>query len=468
MEQMDVKQAVELITTLMNSNQNEKALNEALKVFKDSKRLNSQLLMLLYRLYLQQNNPKEAAFYLLYLAFESSKLIDRMLTKDENRFFQRADDFAASLGYAMILNEMWHGEKWFESMTDDTQLDYIKFVNLNTAITKKSLMSRKICAPVLAKFEGQAFRSNAISQGSSWVFELFGYINSGHENKYKLRFMNDVYKKSSIDDFHANITRLSKICERYDLYLTTSDIHADADRFITSFDRSVFDSPSTTIYALTKKVENALDRGVAYSRYQDAVKYSNKILKHNVLPPVYAMRAQAYEARDEYRLAFNDYCAEVFLRAYRYEHLKTGDDRNLIKAYQKAVLNMALAYVLFSNHYKWSKEKLAVFAFAVKFSKASLASRTLLMQEYLTQFQSPMADEYGKLLQDESFKRDIYQLGLGIIDDYLIPLLSRSNYGWLPDNFKNEILVNMVDKEYFSALDALKKMPAFDLNEVKG
>ena len=90
------------------------------------------------------------------------------------------------------------------------------------------------------------------------------------------------------------------------------------------------------------------------------------------------------------------------------------------------------------------------------------------MQEYLTQFQSPMADEYGKLLQDESFKRDIYQLGLGIIDDYLIPLLSRSNYGWLPDNFKNEILVNMVDKEYFSALDALKKMPAFDLNEVKG
>ena len=54
---------------------------------------------------------------------------------------------------------------------------------------------------------------------------------------------------------------------------------------------------------------------------------------------------------------------------------------------------------------------------------------------------------------------NIQQLGIHLIETYLIPSFSRSNYGKLPDNFKDELAMTISDVEYWEAFQALEKMP---------
>lgn len=99
------------------------------------------------------------------------------------------------------------------------------------------------------------------------------------------------------------------------------------------------------------------------------------------------------------------------------------------------------------------------FAYAVKVSKASVSGKALLMREYPNEASSDELEECEKMLKDKEFMGNIQQLGIDLIERYLIPRFSRSNYGSLPDNFKDELVLTISDVEYWEAFQALEKMP---------
>lgn len=107
---------------------------------------------------------------------------------------------------------------------------------------------------------------------------MLAMINDGYENQMKLRFMREIFSKMPLEEFHRKINALNKIGERYDLYATETGIKQKAAFFIENSERTLMDEPTAEEYALLKKVENEFN-AIAYSRYDDAIKYATRLLK---------------------------------------------------------------------------------------------------------------------------------------------------------------------------------------------
>lgn len=450
---LEYKQSVQLVSMMMNAGRDKEALKLAKETFADSRRMDDRLIFMLYELSLRQGDTKEAAVYLLYLAFVTAEdCIDRM---NGNNFMKRLEDYAAPLGYLVMLDAINRMPREKVRMTSETRADYSLFV--------KNQFDReidgKICSVDLARFRSAGYRCEAISLGSGKVLELLAQVNDGRENDMKLRFMREVYRKVPLEEFHCKINALNELCERYDLYATESGIKREAEFFQTSPDRRVMDGTTADEYALLKKAENEFD-AIAYSRYDDVVKYTSRLLGMQASAEGYRMRAQAYEARDRFREAFDDYGVEALLRAFRYRKLMNGDDEKLVTSFERVARDLALEYIIAYNHYAWTIDRSRAFAYAVKVSKAGTSGKVLLAREYPEEAASDELAECEEMLSDSDFMGNIKQLGIDLIERYLVPMFSRSNYGRLPDNFRKELMLTVSDAEYWEALEALEGMPA--------
>ncbi|WP_334117371.1 hypothetical protein [Ligilactobacillus sp.] len=451
---LEYKQSLQIVSMLTEAGRYKEALKLARETFENFKVIDSELIFLLYKLNLRQGDTREASVHLMYLAFSVSEECQGELNRKQNKILRQLDDFLASLGYLVMLDDINHVSAAKKYMTSETRADFDLFVK--SQFDKD--LDRKICAVSLARFRSENFRAEAIRLGSGRVYDLLGMINDGHENQMKLRFMREIFSKIPLEEFHRKINALNEIAERYDLYATETGIKQKAAFFIESSERTLMDEPTTEEYALLKKVEGEFD-AIAYSRYDDAVKYATRLLKKHAFIEAYRLRAQAYEARNRFKLAFDDYCVEAMLRAFRYQKLRTGDDFKLLDFCKKAAVNVALEYIIAYNHYAWTVDMSRAFAYAVKVSKASISGKALLMREYPSEAASDELKECEKMLEDKEFMGNILQLGIDLIERYLIPRFSRSNYGNLPENFKEELALTISDAEYWEVFKALEKMP---------
>ena len=451
---LEYKQSLQIISMLTEAGRDKEALKMARETFGKFKVIDSELIFLLYKLNLRQGDTTEASVHLMYLAFSVSEECQEEFNRKQNKILKQLEDFLASLGYLVMLDDINHVSSAKLYMTSETKADYDLFVK--SQFDKD--LGKKICAVSLARFRSEDFRAEAVSLGARRVYDLLAMINDGYENQMKLRFMREIFSKMPLEEFHRKINALNKIGERYDLYATETGIKQKSAFFVENSERTLLDEPTAEEYALLKKVENEFN-AIAYSRYDDAIKYATRLLKKHAFVEAYRLRAQAYEARDEFKLAFDDYCVEVLLRAFRYQKLRTGDDVKLLDFCQKVAINVALEYIIAYNHYAWTVDMSKAFAYAVKVSKASVSGKALLMREYPNEASSDELEECEKMLKDKEFMGNIQQLGIDLIERYLIPRFSRSNYGSLPDNFKDELVLTISDVEYWEAFQALEKMP---------
>lgn len=83
---------------------------------------------MLYKLNLRQGDTREASVHLMYLAFSVSEECQEEFNRKQNKILKQLEDFLASLGYLVMLDDINHVSSAKLYMTSETKADYDLFV----------------------------------------------------------------------------------------------------------------------------------------------------------------------------------------------------------------------------------------------------------------------------------------------------------------------------------------------------
>ena len=128
---LEYKQSLQIISMLTEAGRDKEALKMARETFGKFKVIDSELIFLLYKLNLRQGDTREASVHLMYLAFSVIEECQEEFNRKQNKILKQLEDFLASLGYLVMLDDINHVSSAKLYMTSETRLILICLLKAN-------------------------------------------------------------------------------------------------------------------------------------------------------------------------------------------------------------------------------------------------------------------------------------------------------------------------------------------------